>query len=130
MTTPTVIRSVVHLEVESPAVASVAVAGAWGLILWHDIDDTFPTDPPGPFTRPDLSWMAHGYFYKGPAGGVVTRLHEGQPVYDIRSQRQMPAPSGVLFCLATSIDSAATVHWFARLPCPLTGCSLPGCSGA
>jgi len=123
MTSPTLIRSQISMCIFKPT--SGSIRGAWGLITWDDIDDTAPVgaELPGPFTRPDLSWIAHGYIFSSAisgagAVGFSSQLGPGTLV-DVKSMRRLPDPRGILLVVENHSTSTVSFSWMAGVRCLL-----------
>ena len=120
MTSPTLIRSIGYIEFAQSG--SIVTSGAWGLITWDDPDDSTPggVDVPNPYTRPDMGWIAHGYFFTmgGSSTAVQSPANEG-PTFDIRAMRKLPNPRGVLFVVANVATGGGILLYKAGIRCLL-----------
>ncbi len=117
MTSPTLVRAIGWISIFRAG--TLAGHGAWGLITWDDNDDTVPADLPDPHTRPDLSWIAHGYYAVSSGETRVGEVSIGRPTFDVKSSRKLPDPRGILFVWKHSATSAGTINFNAGIRCLL-----------
>jgi len=112
---PTLMLSRLVWQIRQGA-TQATTAGFWGigLIAWSDVNDTVPTDPPGPVTDGYLDWIFN-HITPVPIGTAALLYGPPDNASIIsKAKRRLGDDKGILLCLETvgmTGGAAVAAYW-------------------